>query len=643
MLPLSRRCARRWWFRALAADILVALACTPFAARPALAVDPAVLAAENERIEAMDRASRAAVAVFAKNGQGGGSGVVISPDGYAVTNFHVARPAGNVMKCGMSDGQMVDAVIVGIDPTGDIALIKLVGRDDFPTVELADSDQVRSGDWCFAVGNPFLLATDLTPTVTWGVVSGVHRYQYPEGTLLEYADCLQVDAAINPGNSGGPLFDATGRLIGINGRISLEKRGRVNVGVGYAVSINQVKNFLGQLKSGRLVDHATLGAKVSHDADRRVVIDDILEESDAFRRGLRYGDEIVSFAGRPIGSVNAMKNSIGIFPKGWRVPLVYRRDGEAHTAMVRLAGLHREAELAKLLGQGDPDAGEPKPGQPPRRGPERPRRPRRPPSPDRQPFPFPLPEALKKLFEPGQNDLVRQHLVERTGYVNYYFNQFHRDRLWKSFAAGSDFAALGGAWTIHGEPAEGGELRISLTDDAAAIVLPGGELKVDLTANLAEYLSQAKTAEMLVVSLGLWRRMLVGGPEKFGEVTYFGSTPSPIGPWSAENLAEVLVGTYRGAECRFLFDPNDARLLGLELWTDDDEDPCELTFTEYGEALGRPAPTRIEVRHGDAVYQVLALRQYELAATPSASLPQSKLPLPGGTPPEGQNNPTGGP
>ena len=89
-------------------------------------------------------------------------------------------------------------------------LIKLLGRDDFPTAEMGDSDQVQVGDWCFAVGNPFLLATDFQPTVTYGIVSGVHRYQYPAGTLLEYADCLQTDAAINPGNSGGPLFNAEG-------------------------------------------------------------------------------------------------------------------------------------------------------------------------------------------------------------------------------------------------------------------------------------------------------------------------------------------------------------------------------------------------------------------------------------------------
>ena len=148
--------------------------------------------------------------MFAAGGQGGGSGVVISADGYALTNFHVAQPCGNAMKCGLADGRVYDAVIVGLDPTGDVALIKLLGRDDFPHAELGDSDQLRAGDWVFAMGNPFLLATDFQPTVTYGIVSATHRYQYPAGTLLEYTDCIQTDASINPGNSGGPLFDMRG-------------------------------------------------------------------------------------------------------------------------------------------------------------------------------------------------------------------------------------------------------------------------------------------------------------------------------------------------------------------------------------------------------------------------------------------------
>src|SRR5262245_35840446 len=134
------------------------------------AIDPEVLRAEQDRIAAVAKAVPSVVAIFSPGGQGGGSGVVISPDGYVLTNFHVARPCGTFMKCGMADGKLYDAVIVGLDPVGDVGLIKLYGRNDFPAAEVADSDEVQVGDWCFAMGNPFLLATDFQPTVSYGVV-----------------------------------------------------------------------------------------------------------------------------------------------------------------------------------------------------------------------------------------------------------------------------------------------------------------------------------------------------------------------------------------------------------------------------------------------------------------------------------------
>src|SRR5262249_45761140 len=133
-------------------------------------VDPEVLKAEAARVAVVERASQSAVMIFA--GKGGGSGVVISPAGYALSNFHVTHEGGTAMKCGMADGKLYDAVIVGLDPTGDVALLKLLGRNDFPVAEMADSDKVQVGDWCFAIGNPFLLATNFRPTVSYGVISG---------------------------------------------------------------------------------------------------------------------------------------------------------------------------------------------------------------------------------------------------------------------------------------------------------------------------------------------------------------------------------------------------------------------------------------------------------------------------------------
>ncbi len=133
--------------------------------------------------------------------------------------------------------------------------------------------------------------------------------------------------------------------------------------MGYAVSINQIKNFLGDLKSGRIVDHATLGARVITDEEGRVVVAEILEQSDAFRRGLRDNDEIVSFAGRPVSTANGFKNILGILPKGWRVPLSYRRDGKRYDILVRLPGLHNQEELLQAIESHRPE--EPLPLPPP--------------------------------------------------------------------------------------------------------------------------------------------------------------------------------------------------------------------------------------------------------------------------------------
>jgi S1-C subfamily serine protease len=405
------------------------------AAPAATAVDPALLEVESQRIAVIAKAKDSVLAVFVSTGQGGGSGVVITPDGYALTNFHVAHECGSAMKCGMADGRLYDAVLVGIDPTGDVALIKLLGRDDFPHAELGDSDQVRVGDWAFAMGNPFLLATDLQPTVTHGIISGVHRYQYPSGTILEYADCLQTDASINPGNSGGPLFDALGRLIGINGRGSFEKRGRVASAPATRSPSTRSRISSAILHSGRVVDHATLGAVFSLDDDGRVVVSDIVETSDAYRRGLRMDDELVSFGGRPVSTPNGFKNILGIYPKGWRVPLSYRREGKRYDIYVRLTGVHREGELEKLIEQKPtiipmppkkPDGEDKKPGHPKEND-----------LPKDLPVHLghqqaPMPEAVKKLFE------------SKRGYANYYFNKLQRTRVWDAWTARGGFVGQDG-------------------------------------------------------------------------------------------------------------------------------------------------------------------------------------------------------
>ncbi len=587
--------------RALLACAILAVATTAVAA-----VDRAVLDAESQRVAVMNKAKDCVLAVFPPGGQGGGSGVVISPDGFALSNFHVVLPCGRAMQCGMADGRVYDAVIVSIDPTGDVALIKLFGRDDFPYAPLGDSDALRPGDWVFAMGNPFLLATDMQPTVTYGIVSGTHRYQSPAGTLLEYADCLQIDASINPGNSGGPLFDMQGRLVGINGRASFEKRGRVNVGAAYAISINQIKNFLGALHSGRIVDHATLGARVAADADGRVVVSDILESSDAFRRGLRYDDEIVSFGGRPISTPNGFKNVLGIFPKGWRVPLSYRRDGQRHDVLVRLAGVHAEEELIeKAAGQQPPEAMPvPSPDEEPKAKPPKDGKPNKP---SKKPLlPFGKKRPPKKRDAPIP-EVVKQHFVERRGYANDYYNAIARQRVWKAWAARvnpGDPKAVKSPWTLSGQSQQGSPFRFELTDAGASLELASGVATWTAGDDLRASLLPANSGGLLP-ALYLWRRLAVEGLGRFGNVYYYGTAPLR----GHEGLVDVLVGSHKGVECRFYFDPASGDLLALEMFPDEESDPCELYFSDYRETDGRFWPGQIEVRHGDELFALFTVRK----------------------------------
>lgn len=576
----------------------IVLSSLPLAAVTASDIDQ-VLKAEQARIAAVKKASASTISVFA-GAAGGGSGVIISPDGYAVTNFHVADPAGNFMKCSMPEdgGKVYDAVRVGVDPVGDVALIKLLGRDDFPAAEIIDSNTVEPGDWCFAVGNPFLLATDLQPTVTWGIVSGVHRYQYPAGTLLEYTDCLQTNAAINPGNSGGPLFNDKGQLIGINGRGSFEKRGRVNVGVGYAISINQVMNFLGYLKSGRIIDHATLGATVSTDTEGRVVVTNILSTSDAYRRGLRYGDEIISFGNREVTTVNGFKNILGIYPRGWSIPLSYRREGKRHDIVVRLAGVHSRRELLEKSGNAPIP---PSPEEKPKEGEEK--------KDGEKPAPKPKPPI------PGHGDKNEakppeqwKHLfAEKTGYANYQFNQANQDRLRKALDALGNWADSADTW----------EMDYSLVDNDSGVIhlgpmtvegkLAGVNHNIEIAGDLTQKLEPSGSGG-LFLALYTWKRLLQQKFDTFGEVYYLGTAPRR----DFDVQYDVLVGLYDALEIRAYFDQKTGELKVLEMFPETNSDPCEIEFSDYHEADGYTLPHRMVVRYGDEPFDIITVKKWSV-------------------------------
>ena len=584
---------------------------------PELTVDPRIEEAEQRRIEAINKAMPATVSIFVPGGGGGGSGVLISPDGFALTNFHVTSPAGSFMRCGLSDGRIYNAVIIGIDPVGDLALIRLLGRDDFPHAELANSSQARPGQWCLVIGNPFLLATNLQPTVTWGILSGVGRYQYPAGTLLEYADCLQTDASINPGNSGGPLFDENGRLLGIVGRASFEKRGRVNVGVGYAISINQAKNFLGDLHSGRILDHATLGATVATDSEEGgAQISNILRTSDAYRRGLRYGNTVLEIDGRDVTTANEVQNVLATLPAGWRVPIVYLDSaGERKSTLVRLASVHAYDELLLKMeaalpppppqsppgGDGDRPAPEGGDDAPEKDAPGENEKKNGPEPPGEAPGKGPkvdLPPDVAAQFEP------------RRGFANYYVNRLKqreliaalRDQLpamWGSDKDGptpSDEAERPvnrPVWRIEGvrEGLDPVPVRLYLDDNRYEITLGDKVVQATRLAELAEGVDAANPSGILA-ALEVWRTLLIRGTEKFGECFYRGRVPY----LGERPLRDALVGITGDFESTWLIHPESRRLDGIEIVADRDLDPAELLLSWGDEKVGHP--TGLELRYG---------------------------------------------
>ena len=558
-------------------------------------LDPLLIEAEKQRIAAIDVAKPSAVSVFVPGGGGGGSGVLISPEGYALTNFHVTSPAGTFMRCGLSDGNVYDAVLVGIDPVGDLAMIRLLGRDDFPYATMADSLNAQAGDWCMVIGNPFLLASNLQPTVTYGILSGVGRYQYPSGTLLEYADCLQTDASINPGNSGGPIYDANGHLLGIVGRASFEKRGRVNVGVGYAISINQAKNFLGCLRSGRIVDHATLGATVTTDPDGGVVVSNILDTSDAYRRGLRYNTEIIEIDGRPVTTANDVQNVLGTLPSNWRVKVVTQSEGRTEETLVRLMSVHGEDELLAKMSSALP---------PPPPVPDKPDEPDgendgkdkekdgegKPDKPDDRRVP--LPPRGRSRGKAKIPKAVEDLIVHRRGFGNYHFNLQQQSKFIESLRkfAPVDDPESDQAWVIEGKVAGGSDegVKIRIEPGNFALVIGATAMEGKNRGDLYNGV-RAQTIGGILPALSAWRRMLKDAPKKFGESYYWGTMPLA----GERPLRDCFVGIDGEMEVRWLMHPESGKLECIEVFADRDLDPAELWLTYDGDRV-----SSMELRYG---------------------------------------------
>ena len=238
-----------------------------------------------------------------------GSGVIISPDGFLMTNHHVIENANNVTVT-LSGGEEYQAEIIGSDVTSDLALLKLDG-EDFPYAELDDSDDLIIGEWVIALGNPFKLFTvSNQPSASIGIISAINMDFGMQQSGKVFQNMIQTDAAINPGNSGGPLVNSLGKVIGINTFIYRESEiNRGSIGIGFAIPINYAKRISKELKMTGEVDRDFYTGLIVQPLDRKVaryldvpfvkgvVILDVSNSSPADKSGLKPGDIILSFNG----------------------------------------------------------------------------------------------------------------------------------------------------------------------------------------------------------------------------------------------------------------------------------------------------------------------------------------------------------
>jgi serine protease Do len=267
--------------------------------------------------------------------QGLGSGVIVSKDGFLVTNNHVVDGADEV-KVTLQDGREFTAKVVGKDPKSDVAVLK-VETKDLPSLELADSDKVEVGDVVLAIGNPF----GIGQTVTMGIVSATGR-----GNMgLDYEDFIQTDASINPGNSGGALVDTQGRLVGINTAILSRSGG--NQGIGFAIPANLADSVMtGLIKDGH-VSRGFLGVGIQDltpdlakafglKETAGALVGNVTPDSPAARAGLKSGDVITAVDGKPVENARQLKIKIAAVKPGATAALSVKRDGADKSFKVTL-------------------------------------------------------------------------------------------------------------------------------------------------------------------------------------------------------------------------------------------------------------------------------------------------------------------
>ena len=284
-----------------------------------------------------------------------GSGVIVTEDGYILTNNHVVDGADEVKVALQSGAKEYDARVVGRDPMSDVAVLK-IEASDLPVATLGDSDYVEVGDIVLAIGNPF----GVGQSVSMGIVSATQRAS--RGLDLDYEDFIQTDAAINPGNSGGALVDAEGRLIGINTAILSRSGG--NNGIGFAVPINMARHVMESLVQDGRVVRGFLGVNIqdvddelarAFDLDRTqgALVAEVVPDSPADKSGLQAGDVVLQFNGKEIRDSRHLKLQVGQTDPSAKVPVKILRKGQERELSVVLGELPKSGELASRTARGE--------------------------------------------------------------------------------------------------------------------------------------------------------------------------------------------------------------------------------------------------------------------------------------------------
>lgn len=283
--------------------------------------------------------------------EGSGSGVIISTDGYIVTNNHVIDNA-TIVEVTLNDKRKFDAKVIGADPSTDIALLK-IDANNLPIIEFGDSDNLRIGEWVLAVGNPF----NLTSTVTAGIVSAKARNINILNAEMKIESFIQTDAAVNPGNSGGALVNTRGELVGINTAIASQTGSYT--GYSFAVPTSIVSKIVADLKEFSVVQRAVLGVQIVDINDelakeknikilKGAYIVSVQENSSAADANLKEGDIITGINGQTINSVAELQEQVSRYRPGNDIKISYIRNEETKSVIVTLKNRSGNTNIVKV-------------------------------------------------------------------------------------------------------------------------------------------------------------------------------------------------------------------------------------------------------------------------------------------------------